>query len=87
MGGGGHGDVGVRPPEVDPHLEVADDHAEHGQEVGHQEKHDVVPSAIRHVTSQPLSGRMQIFDYHDIATVVELERKVCEDIRITEKVP
>ena len=52
MGGGGHGDVGVRPPEVDPHLEVADDHAEHGQEVGYQEEHDVVPSAIRYVTSQ-----------------------------------
>ena len=38
------------------------------------------------VTSH-LSGRMQIFDYHDIATVVELERKVREDVRIMEKAP
>ena len=29
-------------PEVQPHLQVAEDHPHHGQQVGHQEEYQVV---------------------------------------------
>ena len=47
MGGhAGDGGGGVPLPQVDSHLEVAEHHAHHGEEVGHQEQHDVVPAVV-----------------------------------------
>ena len=39
-----HVGVGVAPPQVDPHLEVAEHHPDHRQEVCDQEEQDVVPA-------------------------------------------
>ena len=43
----GDGVGGVPVPQVEPHLEIADHHAHHGEEVGHQEEEDVVPGELR----------------------------------------
>ena len=39
---------------------------------------------LQQLVTSHLSGRMQIFDYHDIATVVELGTKVRENVTIME---
>ena len=43
-GHAGDGGGGVPVPQVESHLEIAEHHADHGEEVGHQEQHDVVPA-------------------------------------------
>ena len=43
-GHAGDGGGGVAVPQVESHLEVAEHHAHHGEEVGHQEQDDVVPA-------------------------------------------
>ena len=38
-----HVGVGVAPPQVDPHLEVAEHHPQHREQIRHKEEDDVVP--------------------------------------------
>ena len=44
VGGGG---LLITPPEVDSHLEVADHHAEHGENVCDNEEDNIVPNNRR----------------------------------------
>ena len=39
----GHVGVGVTPPQVDSHLEVAEHHTQHRKQIGHKKEDDIVP--------------------------------------------
>ena len=47
----GDGGGGVSVPQVESHLEIAEHHAHHGEEVGHQEQHDVIPAVSGEVSA------------------------------------